>query len=589
MLGGKINRFLLSFIKVGIPRKVRGFRLIKSFRNGAYLKAYYKKGSKYGFAKIWQGFIPDYNSIALTNEYNFLKNIKFTDRKVTVPDLYSLSKHKRTEILLLKKYNLKKSKLKYGKYRSIKSYLQKIGESYTSIEKSMVFHRGSAEVLRVYLFSIFASILNNSMFAWKIITGAYYIVKNYKEIKLDKKLVLSHRDLHDKNIAKIGSKDLVLDFGLAGFTNSIYADAYVCVENWGNDKLTYPILKKYIKSLEFHLYLVIASTHLLSGKNYSSVRITKYSGGLDYALKHLALFKLPGAISRLKGFMYLFTGFRPRYVTKNVANVNGYKLRRLYKSSHKRFYVGEYSKEGKIYIGKICFRSKDSMDYAALRQEIFVYLNFKNKFAPELSDIVSTSDHLGFFVKYEDKNRKKISYFEYEKLAKKIISHMRTINIKNVRSNYGGIYYILRAPIYILMALYGNKNRKQILKIAAVFCKNIHHLFKASKYVFVHGDLYPRNILVYVDSLKLIDYEQSTVTFPEFELATLFQSGKIPMRTKIKLYDHFSGIESFDVNRFNCLYSFCLLSVYAFVKKVDSDKIRNFSQKFYQYRMNYLI
>ncbi len=275
--------------------------------------------------------------------------------------------------------------------------------------------------------------------------------------------------------------------------------------------------------------------------------------------------------------------------------INKYKLiSKISPGSPKPFLVGLYEdKSGNKFVAKIWEgKIKDANYYNLLREsKVLRVLNAVQKRVkhgkvrvPELANYLNQDNQLIVITKFAGGKRVneiksiKTQLEIYQKSREFLLqlsnsctkAEMNTIGIKN------GKDFLIQYPFILTKSLITYPNKwKELLKGGLNVTIGLRAFFTSHKCVFVHGDLHLSNILVSESQITILDFEQSTFSFPELETVTSLASRLNPREIKEKLSESFT--KSLEKNpRAGMLAIIC--STHDLIERVSIECLNSYTQ-----------
>lgn len=590
-------RFVKNSVDVSFPRFIKSYSFVRetdfdSSRNSEYRFAIYKnvKGKK-ALAKLWSGNIKTFAYYSLLNEIE-LSSIashmqgrvlkKSNSPTVRIPTQIASVKKKNC-VLVLSEYidgsivgDFTKKK-HYLWYIQSVEFLRGLDSAITSRETGIIQNRTGFHFLLLYPLTLIVAI-RNYPHLWKLLVrNIPVVIKSLPELLKRRDLVLTHRDLHGKNLMFSGSRIFLIDFQLAVRTIPEYELICTLASQWHQEGFRRHAIQYLEKqtSQQFDSNILLRGllachiTHLLTGKNFSRQRFNNYISILHYVTDRPLIIENIQTSGRItKIFMSAIGGvldllnrrFSKRPIALPVTH-SGYRfVRRLQKKIYP-FAVGYYeNKKGQTIVIKVWQGFWKNRYYYDLLHEALVYKTLaavikrtKRKIPEQLRGIripseVTLSVRSGQLILTRefvngtlllDSGGFATQFFQYKRCLGylRFLSNYLTSSERKIIGEHGVFYFICMYPMLTAVAILKNPDSAgTILTGAITFFKNIPSLLSYETKTLVHGDLHSENIVKTRKDISLLDLEQMMYTVPTAEHVTTIISPKTshPFREYVK-------------------------------------------------------
>ncbi len=183
---------------------------------------------------------------------------------------------------------------KFNLYIKNIDFLDNLGSSMSNSQKNTFYKRTSINYVLLYPLLLIFALIRNFESRKELLRGAFIFIKNFNLLFLQNKLVLTHRDLHFKNIIVNEKENILIDFESAVFTVPYYDVVTTLRYEWNDLEFT----KLLISTIEkenilnnkfenyFKLLMIISSTHGLTANNFSKKEINQINKFLSFGLAY---------------------------------------------------------------------------------------------------------------------------------------------------------------------------------------------------------------------------------------------------------------------------------------------------------------
>lgn len=311
---GKVLNLFHHHVDRKLPVSVGNYSLVsnldktgtkKNFLLGIYENS---KGQK-AFAKMWTGNYKDFNYYSLKNEIQVTKILNSVIRKtrnilpeslkkMSMPKLIS-SQEKENYLIMLIEYiqgqeatNLA-SKRKIDVYFKTIEFVQFLGTKLTSKQKSYISKRTPFNYALLYPMLVVKAIISHPRALFYLLIGIPTFLQCLPALFKENKFVLSHRDLHFRNILITKNHDYVIDLQLCVLTHPIIDLTTTLRYRWKEDIFYTDFLKEIFRrySMDSHFenlfkgFSVNSVTHGLTDTSFSKRQIDFWIDYLKYSIK----------------------------------------------------------------------------------------------------------------------------------------------------------------------------------------------------------------------------------------------------------------------------------------------------------------
>lgn len=305
---------LLKEKETKLPKKVGEYRYIKDFEKIGTARDFklgiYKnsKGQK-AIVKMWKGRIKNFAYYSLQNEitmYTIFNNIitrqgktipsKF--KNIQIPKLIDRKEGKDFLILMTEFVegtivnNLSDAKFKLKVYLLVINYISYLGSKMTTLEKEYCSQRNPVQYFLLYPLLFIKALFTHPRAGVYLILAIPKFIKSLPLLFKSDRKVLTHRDLHFKNIIVSKSKVTLIDLQLCVFTDLMHEYVTTLRYRWLEDnfhKLLLSEIKRQFDNQKNFLVLfsglgVYSATHGLSGNNFPKVKINYWIEFLKFSI-----------------------------------------------------------------------------------------------------------------------------------------------------------------------------------------------------------------------------------------------------------------------------------------------------------------
>lgn len=241
---------------------------------------------------------------------------------------------------------------------------------------------------------------------------------------------------------------------------------------------------------------------------------------------------------------YLLNNRRVHPPVKLPRQIGLFKLVRSLKRIGYPYAIGLYSRNRKQYIVKIWEGNKLDLYYFALLHEGNTMTALaamqkqahrntpkalKNIRFPAFTQIIKSDNQLVLISEYVyGVSLKNISSQRQREIFDKTIAYVRwlgsfaTVKEKRIIGEKHISYYAFLFPLLMVVVLLKFPARSLLFfKAAVLFGRAIFSLWKDRSFVLIHGDIHEKNVLVSGKNIVLLDVEQATFTYPEYEIISM--------------------------------------------------------------------
>lgn len=312
---GEFFNFFNHRTKAILPQRIGDYNFVSKFeKNGTkknFLLGMYKnsKGQK-AFAKMWSANYRDFNYYSLKNEVlvskilnsAMNKNRKFLPAelsRLSIPKLIT-SEEKENYLIMLTEYIQGIEAFSLPSERKIDLYFKTIkfihflGTKLTLKQKGSISKRTPFDFVLLYPMLITKAAISHPRAALYVIMGIPIFLRCLPALFKENIFVLSHRDLHFRNILTAANKDYVIDLQLCVLAHPIHDLTITLRYLWGKDNFYTEFLAEILKRNQNSPYFetlfrglsVNSATHGLTDKNFPKGKIAFWIDFLKYAIKH---------------------------------------------------------------------------------------------------------------------------------------------------------------------------------------------------------------------------------------------------------------------------------------------------------------
>ncbi len=273
-------------------------------KNGSFIKfalgEYINKNDrKHAFGKTLVNNIR-YNKLCLSNEalmYELLLNVQKNVnhripraiKNIRIPYSYGLRKNKGALSLFVEfiegtplatfpvAYQIKT-------YEKVVSYIRYLGNNMTHEQKDKIGKRYPLAEISIYPFLVVAASVAYPKMIKSLLRGFICFYKNIFRYIFDQRIVLTHRDLHSKNILVEGDTTYIIDLENMVFTHPDYEYVVSFLAYWRNEELAQSIWSLVQNKHIGKLLLIKMATHYLTHRNLTPKKYEDYSKALNWAI-----------------------------------------------------------------------------------------------------------------------------------------------------------------------------------------------------------------------------------------------------------------------------------------------------------------
>lgn len=282
------------------PRKVGNFKMVKKINKAKDFKmfsfAIYEddKGKK-AIAKIWTGKVKDFYYYTILNEakvYKVLNSLTKRLRRripaesedIKIPGLL-MEKQGKGYFLILLEYVEDGRKLRSADHNCLKVYLKArkylsfLGDRLSKDEKKLISQRSTRSIILLYPLLLLRALTLRPYLYRPLLLSIPAVFFTLRAILKRKKLLLSHRDLHLKNIIATRKYFYLIDLQFCLYTDEVYdflsSLRILYDEPEFRKMLVRQIYKKYAKDKDAMIALkgmiIIGAVHGVCGDNLPEV------------------------------------------------------------------------------------------------------------------------------------------------------------------------------------------------------------------------------------------------------------------------------------------------------------------------------
>ncbi len=312
--GAWARGYLRHYEPIKFPKKVDNFEFVSVVkktgpRKSYPLAIYEDKNGRKAFAKMKDARLKGYHYYSLLNEiymYEVLnKVVKRIGKKmpaefkdIYIPKVIKKIEDKNKVFFLIEFIDGKVAQdvvpeEKISIYLKIIDFLHFIGNNLTAAEKRRISVRTSTDYIFLYPLLVVKALISYPKFTLSIIKGIPVFTASIPALLKNNNKVLTHRDLHFKNIMLSKGKIVLIDLQHCVYTDPIHEMVTTIRYWWKRDNLFYQLLLKEINNKYsfrkdfgrlFSGFIVNSATHGLTGKGYGKSTINNWVDFLHYGI-----------------------------------------------------------------------------------------------------------------------------------------------------------------------------------------------------------------------------------------------------------------------------------------------------------------